>query len=122
MRYDSNIYTHEDRPKLDNLTMDELHGILTTHEMRTEKERPTKGETTFKVSKAKKKHEKVFNEYQLEIFDEEMTNFMKKLKKGTGRYKGKFPLICFNYGKIGHFATKCTYPKQEESDKERTFK
>jgi hypothetical protein len=47
---------------------------------------------------------------------------MKKLKKGTGRYKGKFPLICFNCGKIGHFSSKCPYPKQEESDDEKTFK
>jgi hypothetical protein len=64
----------------------------------------------------------VSNEDQSEISDEEIANFMKKLKKGTGRYKGKFPLICFNCGKIGHFSSKCPYPKQEESDDERTFK
>jgi hypothetical protein len=57
MRYDAKIYTIEDRPDLNNLTMDELHGILTTYDMRTGKERTKKGETTFKESKEKKKHE-----------------------------------------------------------------
>jgi hypothetical protein len=47
---------------------------------------------------------------------------MKRLKKGIEKYKGKIPLICFNYGKIGHFANKCPYPKKEESDDEITFK
>jgi hypothetical protein len=47
---------------------------------------------------------------------------MKKLKKRNGKYKGKIPLICFNCGNIGHFANKCFYPKQEESDDEITFK
>jgi hypothetical protein len=92
--YDAKISTLEDRPDLDNLTMDELHGILTTYEMRIGKERPTKGEMTFKVSKSKKKHEQVSNEDQSKISDEEIANFMKKLKKGTGRYKGKIPLTC----------------------------
>jgi hypothetical protein len=31
MRYDAKIYTLEDRPDLDKLTVDELHGILTTY-------------------------------------------------------------------------------------------
>jgi hypothetical protein len=33
-----------------------------------------------------------------------MTNFVKRLKKGTnGKYKGNLPLICFNCDGIGHF-------------------
>jgi hypothetical protein len=82
MRYDAKISTLEDRPDLDNLTMDELHGILTTYEMRTWQERPTKEETTFKASK-EKKQEQVSNEDQSEILDEEIANFVKKLKKET---------------------------------------
>jgi hypothetical protein len=102
--------------------MKKVHGILTVYDMRTRKEIPTKGEMTFKAYKEIKKHDKVFNEDQSKISNEEITNFMKKLKKGTGRYKGKFSLICFNYGKIGHFASKCPYPKQEENENEITLK
>jgi hypothetical protein len=35
MRYDTNISTIEDKPDLDKLTVDELHGILTSYDMRT---------------------------------------------------------------------------------------
>ena len=68
------------------------------------------------------RQEKKANGELLDISDEEISNFMKKLKKGTRKYKGQIPLICFNCGKIGHFANKCPYPKKEESDYERTFK
>ena len=42
--------------------------------------------------------------------------FIKKLERGTGKYKGKLPFKFFNCGRIGHFAPKCPYPKQEDSD------
>jgi hypothetical protein len=31
---------------------------------------------------------------------------VKRLKKGSGKYKGKLPFKCFNCGRIGHFANK----------------
>jgi hypothetical protein len=43
---------------------------------------------------------------------------VRRLKKGTGKYKGKLPLKCFNCGKIGHFASKCPYARGSDSDEE----
>jgi hypothetical protein len=51
MRYDANISTFEYIPDLDKTTVDELHGIPTTYEMRIGLEKPSKRETTFKASK-----------------------------------------------------------------------
>jgi hypothetical protein len=110
-RYDINIYTIEDRSDIDTLTVDQLHGIFTTYEMRKGNNKSSKRETTFKESKTKMRQEQKTNDELLDISDEETTNFIKKLKKGIGKYKGKIPLICFNYVKIAHFSIKCPYPK-----------
>ena len=50
--------------------------------------------------------------------DEEVTNFVRKIKKRTRKYKGKIPFKCFNYGKIGHFPSKWTYAKMSDSSEE----
>jgi hypothetical protein len=55
MRCNSKISTIEDRPELDKLTVDQLHGIFTAYEMRIGNEKPSKEETSFKASKEKKK-------------------------------------------------------------------
>ena len=47
---------------------------------------------------------------------------MKKLKSGIGKYKGKLPLKCFKCGRIGHFASKCPYAKNPNSDHENNCK
>jgi hypothetical protein len=60
------------------------------------------------------------NQNHSDISDEEEANFIRKLKKGSEKYKEKLPLKCFNRGKVGHFASKCPYIKQEESDDEET--
>ena len=42
---------------------------------------------------------------------------MRRLKKGSGKYQGKFPFKCFNYGKIGHFASKFPHKKKDRDSK-----
>jgi hypothetical protein len=42
-----------------------------------------------------------------------VANFIKRQNKGTNsRYRGKFPLICFNCDGIGHFSNKCSHKKK----------
>jgi hypothetical protein len=121
-RFDSKISALEERTDLDTLEMDELHGILTTYEMRTFGENSFRKEATFKVAnKDKKKFEAKINSHEESEGDVEEANFVKNLKRGTGKYKGKLPLKFFGCGRIGHFAFKCPYNKhtynEEDSDR-----
>ena len=110
MRYESNVSTLEEWDDLKTVTVDELHGILTMYEMRTGLNKTSKKEAAFKVT----------SKNQSENLDDEEALFVSRLNKGTGKYKGKLPLKCFNCGRIGHFSHKCSYPKQEESDHEES--
>ena len=38
--------------------------------------------------------------------------FVRRLKKGSGKYKGNMPFKCFNYGKICHLASKCPHKQK----------
>jgi hypothetical protein len=111
MRFNHKISALEERLDLDSISMDELHGIFTTYEMRTEQENLDVKEAAFKASKRSKQKKKEQEEYNnrsdASEDDEEVANFVKRLNKGTnGRYRGKIPLICFNCDGIGHFANK----------------
>jgi hypothetical protein len=95
--------------------MDELHGIFTAYEMRTEQENLDVKEATFKASKRskKKKQEEYSSNNDVSEDDEEVANFVKRLNKGADdRYIGKIPLICFNCEGIGHFSNKCPHNKK----------
>jgi hypothetical protein len=92
MIFDLRISDLEERVELDTLTMDELHGILKNYEMRIEKDNLVTKEETFKASKKTKKKNKKnpksnysCNDDSKE--DEEMENFVKNLKRGTGKCK-----------------------------------
>jgi hypothetical protein len=116
MRFDPKVSALEERENLATLSMDELHGILTAYEMRTEHDNLPRKESSFKASKKTKKNKKNSkpscscsddsDEY------EEIANFVRKLKRGTIKYKGMIPLIFFNCGKIDHFYSKFPYAKK----------
>ena len=103
---------------LGELIMDELYGILIAYELRLGIDNNSKGEATFKVTKKIKKEKQKTQTDHNEESDVEEANFIKKLQKGSGKYKGKLPFKCFNCGKIGHFQAKCPYPKEEPKDED----
>jgi hypothetical protein len=56
MRFDPKISSLEERADLDSISMDKLHGIFTTYEMRIEQENPYIKEAAFKAFKRSKKN------------------------------------------------------------------
>jgi hypothetical protein len=106
----------------DTLTMDKSHGIHIAYEMRIEQDNPVTKETTFNASKkTKKKNNKNLHSdcscSDDSEEDEEMTNFIRNLKRGSDKYKGMFTLKFFDCGGIGNFYSKCPQ-KNKESDEE----
>ena len=71
------------------------------YEMRIEDKVTSRKEAAFKVSsKQVGKNKSTKGKPTSDDFDdEEITNFVRRLKRGTGKYKGKLPLNCFSSGK-----------------------
>jgi hypothetical protein len=122
MRFYPKISALEEREYLNSISMDELHGIFTAYEMRTKQENPYIKEAVFKASKrskkkGKKKEKEHSNNSDVSEDDEEATNFVRRLNKGTNnKYRGKLPLICFNCDGIGHFDNKCPHKKKRNDE------
>ena len=112
MRYNPKVSTLEERDYLKKIIMDELNGILTAYEIRIGQNGTSRKEAAFKAS--------IKN--QLENPNDEEAVFINELERGTGKYKGKLPLKCFNCGRIGHFSSKRTYTKQYENGDKETSK
>ena len=81
--------------------------------MRIGQDNSQKKEATFKAFKVAKKFKA---KIQSKDRDDKEALLVKNIKKGTSNYKGKLPLKCFNYGGVGHFASKFPYPKHEDND------
>ena len=93
--------------------------------MRTEQEDPLGKEASFKASNQKgtsKPRPKLEYSDNDESDSEEEANFVRKLKRGTGKYKGKLPLKCFACGRIGNFSSKSPYEKGSHSGKDNNYK
>jgi hypothetical protein len=110
------------RENLDKLTMDELYGILTAYELILGHENLPQGEEAFKVLKKTKNQKQKTQSIHHEESDVEEANFIRKLQKGSRKYKGKLPFKCFNCGKVVHFSSKCPYPKEDPEDEENKTK
>jgi hypothetical protein len=104
-KFNPKVSTIQEINDLKTLSIDKLLGTLTAYEMRISKDKSNTREASFKADKN--------IDSELDDIEEKL---VRRLKRGSGKYQGKFPFKCFNCGKIGNFASKCTQKKKDQKD------
>jgi len=97
-KFNPKVSAIEELNDLKTLSIDQLIGILTTYEMKINKDKSSTREASFNADKN--------TDSELDDIEEK---FVRRLKKGSGKYQGKFPFKFLNCGKIGHFSSKCPH-------------
>jgi hypothetical protein len=111
-KFNPKVFAIEELNDLKTLSIDQLLGTLTAYEMRIIKDKSITREASFKSDKN--------TDSELDDIEEK---FVRRLKKGSGKYQGNFPFKFFNCGKIGHFSSKCPHQKKDQnSDDEKKYK
>jgi hypothetical protein len=111
-RFNPKVSSMEELNVLKVIPFDQLLGTLNSYEIRIGKYKPTLREASCKEDK---------NEDSKP--DELEGKFVRRLKKGSDEYQGKFPSKCFNCGNIDHFASKCPHKKKvQNSEGEDKYK
>jgi hypothetical protein len=111
-KFNPKVSAIEELNDLKTLSIDQIIGTLTTYEMKINKDKSITREASFKEEKNTDSD-----------LDDIEAKIVRRLKKGSGKYQGKIPFKCFNYGKIGDFASKCPHQKKDQnSDDEKKYK
>jgi len=104
-KFNSKFYVIKEMQDLKNLTIEQLHGILTAYEMRKGGPSDIKEATLKATYKGKEKEELKETSYK------EEANSVKKLQVGIGKFRGKLTFNFFSYGRVGRYAPKCPFIK-----------
>lgn len=90
-KYDTKVFAIEEAKDLKTFFMDELFSSLSAYEMRTVGIKSSKREAAFTSSKKGKEKATNEEEYESDVVE---PNFVRKLKKGLGKYRGNLPFKC----------------------------